>query len=108
MRSGKGWILASPLLVTQVHVMSSPGVACLPTRCSITGLSQDSAFPLQVAMPILEEPDPASWNKTDINKKPSICRRVGQVEEPGVSGGGKEEGPGIVSHPRNAAFSQRY
>ena len=46
MRSGKGWILAVPLLVTQRHCMqlSSPGLALPSTRCSITGSSHDLAF----------------------------------------------------------------
>ena len=49
MKSGKGWILTPPLLVTQVHTPGHPWVCpCLPTRCSITVSSCDLAFSLQI------------------------------------------------------------
>jgi len=46
MRSGKGGILAPPLLVTQGMHLSSPGLA-LPSHQSITVSGPDLAFPLQ-------------------------------------------------------------
>ena len=49
MRSGKGWILSSPLLVTQyiAYTWAPLGWPCLPTRCSITASSCDLAFLIQ-------------------------------------------------------------
>ena len=79
--SGRGWILASPLLVTQVHCthLSSLGLAPPSTRCPITASGHGLAFLLQkgwAKLPLGPRPGHRQQLRNSPNKSLDIPRHL--------------------------------